>query len=69
MRFDGTVGPMGYMKDARKILDQMREEITAGTRPVMVCQKKMCFCGLCAQKANDTNTYNNMMTRYIKSVQ
>lgn len=68
MRFDGKVGPMGYLKDARKILDTMREEITTGTRPVMICKKKMCFCGLCAPKAKTLDTYNNMMTRYFKRV-
>lgn len=68
MRFDGREGPMGYLKDSREILDKMREEITLGTRPVIVCKKKMCFCGLCAPKAKTLDTYTTMMTRYIKNV-
>jgi len=68
MKFDGTEGPMGYLKDARKILDKMREEILAGTRPTIVCQKKQCFCGLCAPKAKDLDVYNDMMKRYVTSV-
>lgn len=68
MRFDGTEGPMGYLKDAKEILNQMRQEITNGSRPVIVCKKKMCLCGLCAPKAKTLETYKDMMNRYIKSV-
>lgn len=68
MRFDGKVGPIGHLKDARKILDEMRKEISTKTRPVIVCKKKMCFCGLCAPKAKDLDTYQSMMNRYIKDV-
>jgi hypothetical protein len=65
--FDGSVGPLGYLKDRRKILDTMRHEITTGIRPDIICNKKMCFCGLCAPKAKDKTTYDLMMTRYFKS--
>ena len=66
MRFDGKVGPMGYLRDARQILDTMRAEITSRTRPFIVCKKKMCFCGLCAPKAQTLNTFIDMMRRYVK---
>ena len=68
MRFDGKVGPIGYLKDARNILNTMREEITTGTRPIIVCKKKLCFCGLCAPKAKTLDTYNTMMSKYFKNV-
>jgi hypothetical protein len=33
-------------------------------RPVIQCAKQRCYCGLCAPKAADLDTYNHIMKKY-----
>lgn len=58
MNYQGEVGPIGTLHDSDKILAQM------DTVPVIQCKKSRCYCGLCAPKARDLNTYTQIMKKY-----
>ena len=60
MNYDGTVGPIGTLDNTQYILDQARDT----NRPVIRCAKQRCLCGLCAPKAADLDTYQNIMRKY-----
>ena len=59
MTWDGTVGPIGNLKDTQKILDRVRQ----GT-PTIVCKKTKCWCGLCAPKASTAEKFNTLNHMY-----
>lgn len=58
MNFQGEVGPIGSLYDTDAILEQMK------TSPVIQCKKSRCYCGLCAPKAQDLETYQTIMRKY-----
>ena len=60
MRFDGTVGPIGHLNNTEPILQQARDP----NKPTIQCAKQRCLCGLCAPKAQDLDTYKNIMRKY-----
>lgn len=64
MRYDGTVGPFGYLDDAEKILKDLEDNIKNNTMPTITCAKKRCWCGLCAPKAETPEIYQNIMKKY-----
>lgn len=64
MNFDGTVSPIGHLRDTAAILNSLRDQLAADTLPVIQCRKPTCFCGLCAPKAQDLNAYNSMIRKY-----
>ncbi len=60
MNFDGTVGPIGHLSNTQPMIDQAQDH----DRPVIQCAKQRCYCGLCAPKAADLDTYNHIMKKY-----
>lgn len=60
MNFEGTVGPIGNLNDTQTILDFARRT----DKPVIQCARDRCYCGLCAPKAADLDTYNTIMRKY-----
>lgn len=60
MKYDGTVGPIGNLNNIDPILAQARDP----DRPIIQCAKKQCYCGLCAPKAADLDTYQTIMRKY-----
>ena len=60
MNYDGTVGPIGNLNDIESILAQARNK----DKPVIRCAKERCFCGLCAPKAENLDTYRTIMRKY-----
>ena len=64
MNFDGTVSPIGHLSNTAAILDKLAHELETGTLPVIRCGKEQCWCGLCAPKAQDRKTYDNMIKKY-----
>lgn len=58
MNYRGEVGPIGTLHDTDKILAQM------DTTPVIQCKKSRCYCGLCAPKARDLDTYKQIIKKY-----
>ena len=65
MKFDGTVGPIGNLSDSAKIIDTLKEQLANG-QPIIQCKKRVCFCGLCAPKAKNLDTYKSIMKKYQK---
>jgi MoaA/NifB/PqqE/SkfB family radical SAM enzyme len=64
MNFDGTVSPLGNLRDTQAILDQLRTFVDTKTFPIIQCKKYKCLCGLCAPKAKDVQDYKSIMEKY-----
>ena len=60
MNYDGTVGPIGNLNDIAPILAQARDP----DKPIIRCAKERCLCGLCAPKAEYSDTYQTIMRKY-----
>lgn len=64
MNFDGTVGPIGNLEDCDTLLARLSAQLEQKTLPIIQCKKSSCMCGLCAPKAKDLHTYNQIMEKY-----
>ena len=64
MRFDGSVGPIGLLDDTDAILKTLRSQMTSRI-PVITCAKKLCFCGICAPKADNKDDFKDLMSRTL----
>jgi len=60
MNYEGKVGPIGYLSDSKKIIENLK----SGTSTI-VCKNKSCWCGLCAPKAKDKKDYDRIMLKYV----
>ena len=60
MNFNGSVGPIGNLKDPETLLKQSKN----AEKPLIQCAKKQCMCGLCAPKSADLDTYKLIMKKY-----
>jgi len=58
MNYDGTVGPIGNLNNTKPILEQAKNP------SIIQCAKERCYCGLCAPKAADLDTYQTIMRKY-----
>jgi pyruvate-formate lyase-activating enzyme len=66
MNFDGSVGPIGNLKNTKEIISTLKNQLDNDNLPVIQCKKYKCLCGLCAPKAKDLDTYNKIMKKYYK---
>lgn len=64
MKFDGTVGPIGNLNNTTEILDTLTNQLNTDSMPIIQCKKYNCWCGLCAPKAKNLETYNKIMEKY-----
>jgi MoaA/NifB/PqqE/SkfB family radical SAM enzyme len=64
MNFNGTTGPIGNLNNTKEILSTLQTQLDNNSLPIIQCKKYNCFCGLCAPKAKDLNTYNKIMEKY-----
>lgn len=64
MNFDGSVGPIGNLKNSQEILSKLKNQLDTDSLPVIQCKKYKCYCGLCAPKAKNLETYNKIMKKY-----
>ena len=55
--------------EAAELLAKTAAQLDSGTMPIIQCKKYNCFCGLCAPKAKELNTYNQIITKYQKDYQ
>lgn len=55
------IEPVGYIKDAKGIIHQHRHWLETKTMPVITCINKSCNCGMCAPKAKDRETFDQLM--------
>lgn len=69
MNFNRTNGPIGLLAESQSILNDLKEKLESGSLPTIQCSNYRCFCGLCAPKAKDIDTYSKIMQKYklIKS--
>jgi hypothetical protein len=58
MNFDGGIGPIGTLDNTGPMLEQACNPL------VIQCAKQRCYCGLCAPKAADLDTYQTIMRKY-----
>jgi hypothetical protein len=65
MNFDGQVGPIGNVNNASEMIQDLRRKLDAKSLPVIQCKKTRCRCGLCAPKARDLQTYDQIMEKYF----
>ena len=65
MKFDGTVGPIGNLKDSDLLIAQLKTWLDAKEMPIIKCAKEMCFCGLCAPKAVNEEIFRKIMPKYL----
>ena len=66
MAFDGSVNPIGNLSDTKSMIDYLKTHLENNTLPTITCAKKQCFCGLCAPKAVDQETYDTIIKKYLK---
>jgi hypothetical protein len=66
MNFDGQVGPIGNLNDTIKILSTLKNQLDSNNLPIIQCKKYNCWCGLCAPKAKNLDTYYSIMKKYQK---
>jgi hypothetical protein len=66
MNFEGKVGPIGHLKQADKIIEDLKSYVETGDFPVITCAKKTCFCGLCTPKAKTREQYDDIIKKYRK---
>lgn len=62
MNYDGSVGPIGNLNNPQPMLDLANQP----ELPVIQCKKERCYCGLCAPKAQTSEEYNKIITKYFK---
>jgi hypothetical protein len=66
MNFEGSVGPIGNLKNANELINTLKNQLDNHSLPVIQCKKYKCLCGLCAPKSKDLDTYNKIMEKYYK---
>ena len=64
MNFTNSVGPIGTLDQVDKLLAYTKEHLSNNTVPIIQCKKNQCFCGLCAPKSQDLETFINIMKKY-----
>ena len=69
MNFNGVIGPIGSLGNTELMLSKLKMQLDNGTLPVIQCKKSRCFCGLCAPKAKNLDTYRSIMKKYQKEYQ
>jgi hypothetical protein len=69
MNFDGAVGPIGTLSNSQHLLDITKQQLESNTQPIIQCKKSRCVCGLCAPKAKNLESYQQIMKKYQKGMQ
>ena len=69
MNFDGSVGAIGNLDNTKQILSTLQHQLDTNSLPIIQCKKYNCFCGLCAPKAKDLESYKKIMKKYQKENQ
>lgn len=61
---DSKVAPLGYLGDTNSIIDELKNYTSKGEVPTITCQKRSCWCGMCAPKAADKNSFDRIIKKY-----
>lgn len=65
VNFDSSFDPIGHMDNYEELVTWTRDHLEKGTLPVVKCIKNSCWCGLCAPKAKDLETYRQVMHKHL----
>lgn len=57
---ESKIAPLGYLSDTATILQNAKTY-----KDPIICQKKSCWCGLCAPKAATLDQYNTIIKKYL----
>jgi len=64
MNHDGDIGPIGRLSDVDKLLESTTLRLENNDSLPIRCKKSSCYCGLCAPKAKDYETFKKTMELY-----
>ena len=64
-KFDQARGSIGKISEGKKIIADLKEKLTSGTMPSVVCPKHTCGCGLCAPKSVHLENYKTTLERHV----
>lgn len=62
MSTSGQVEPLGNLKNASSVLDNLKYNLD-GNMPVVQCKKPTCLCGFCAPKAESKEEFLSLIKR------
>jgi hypothetical protein len=65
---DSKVAPLGYLNNAQPIIDELKYYVDKNEIPTITCQKKSCWCGMCAPKAADSDAFERIMKKYTSHI-
>ena len=65
MDFNKKIAPIGTVDRGDNIIQNLRQNFANDTMPVVTCNKSKCWCGICAPKAHDKQTFDSMMEKYV----
>ena len=64
MNHEGYVGPIGQLSESDKLLEFTAARLETQDRTPIQCKKNICLCGLCAPKAKNQQTFEQIMKLY-----
>lgn len=62
--FGGKRDKLGFLDDAETILADLAHKLETKTMPVIVCPNTYCGCGFCAPKAENIDTFKEIMKKH-----
>jgi len=65
MSTTGQVEPLGNINNTDHILSTLRAQFETNTMPVINCKKKICYCGICAPKAESKTDFMDLIKRHV----
>lgn len=65
MSTTGRVEPLGNINNTDQILSNLRTQFETSTMPVIECKKKICYCGICAPKAESKIDFMDLIKRHV----
>lgn len=65
MSTTGNVEPLGDLNDCKKIIDTLKYQLESNLMPVIQCKKETCMCGFCAPKAENKDSFNELIKRNV----
>jgi len=65
MSTTGQVEPLGSLTNPDQILSTLRGQLETGAMPIIECKKKVCYCGICAPKAENQTDFMELIKRNV----
>ena len=65
INFENKIGPIGYLVDSEKCIEDLKKFVNKGTDSYTTCIKERCYCGLCSPKAKTSEEFKNIFGKYL----